>query len=181
MGFELPEQGSGAQGRVWCVRTGEAPGPRSGLWCEVWVRARSDRSSLWQDSAHGGSVSHPDQLVSQPNIHRHLLCISLTLICGTFILASSNVMQVWQKKEWCQQGFFYYGYSFCTQDADTKTHKGTHSGTRQSHSSCGNTKTQTGACAHTLQHIPRGTLQRCIHVAMASVSGSESCGEWPPF
>lgn len=24
MGFELPEQGSGAQRRVWCVRTGEA-------------------------------------------------------------------------------------------------------------------------------------------------------------
>lgn len=31
MGFELPEQGSGAQGRVWCVRTGEAPGQRPAL------------------------------------------------------------------------------------------------------------------------------------------------------
>ncbi len=31
MGFELPEEGSGALGRVWCVRTGEAPGQRSGL------------------------------------------------------------------------------------------------------------------------------------------------------
>lgn len=68
MGFELPEQRLGAQSRVWCVCSGEAPGPRSGLWCEVWVRAGSDSSSLWQDCAHGLSVSHLDECISQPNI-----------------------------------------------------------------------------------------------------------------
>lgn len=31
MGFELPEQGLGAQRRAWCVRTGGAPGPQPGL------------------------------------------------------------------------------------------------------------------------------------------------------
>lgn len=121
MGFELPEQGSGAQCRVRCVRTGEAPGPRCGLWCEVWVRARSDRSSLREDSAHGASMSHSHQWISQPNIRRSLLCISLTLICETFILAYSNNMQIWhthtkkRKKSVANNVPFITVYSFYTQ------------------------------------------------------------------
>lgn len=56
----------------------------------------------------------------------------------------------------------------------TLTLKDTHSGIRQSRSSCGSAETQTGACAHTHTHIGAhsrgGTMQWRSHASVASVS-----------
>lgn len=162
MGFELPEQGSGALRRVWCVRTGEAPGQRSGLWCEVWVRARTDRSSLWQDSAHRGSVSHPDQWVSSQAPSLHFFDTDMWNIYFGIKQCNANMAKKTEKiknktkrvvpTRFLLSQCFHFACmsSLLLQDADTTTHKGTHLGARQSHSSCGITETQTGACAHTL-------------------------------
>lgn len=154
-----------------CASPKEAPGQRYWLWCEVLVRARSDRSSLWQVSAQRVSVSHPDQWDSKPNIRRP----HVWNICFGSWRYNSNM----RKKVRVPTVFLLPQFPFCMQVNVVavemlilKGTKNTHWAAAHSRSSCGITETQTGACAHThtLQRIPRGMLQRCSHVTMASVS-----------
>lgn len=97
MGFELSEQGSGGRTGFGVYILVEPQG--HSLDCDVKFESEQGVTGVASGkTVLTGSVSHPDQWVSQPNIHRHFLCNALTLICGTFILASSSVMQIWQKR-----------------------------------------------------------------------------------
>lgn len=159
---------------IWAPRT-RLGGPAQGLVCAYRGGLRCDVKCESEQRVTGvasgksvptGGVCHIQ--IHEPNSHRQPLCISLTLICGIFILASRSVMQRWRVGP-TRFLLSHCCHSACRlplllQDADTKTHKGTHSGARQSHSSCGITETQTGACAHTHCSTFRGGRGGVAHM-----------------
>lgn len=136
-------------------------------------------------------MSPGDECITHSTIHKSLIFISMTLTGGIFILAWPSILQVGQKKkrerereshqQHCLFGVFWFCYRLVISAAaaaagcchrDTQRHTFRHK--TQSHSSCGITETQTGACAsthtNTLQHIPGLMSQRSSHVAVASLS-----------
>lgn len=147
---------------------------------EVWVRAASDRSGFWQDSAQRQSVSPGDECITHSTIHKSLIFISMTLTGGIFILAWPSILQVGQKKkrerereshqQHCLFGVFWFCYRLVISAAaaaagcchrDTQRHTFRHK--TQSHSSCGITETQTGACASTHTNTHCNTFQAWCH------------------